>query len=301
MIHVFIVNPIACEPGFAQKLRKTLEQFPKLSSYVFSTRKQGHEKELVELLCRFFDNEELRFYCCGGSGTLRNMLSGFRDMSKAEVTMVPFGSSDFIKVFTDDYSLFRNIRSLIYGEVVYVDYIKTNMGPALNELSFGVPTDSLRLSEEIRSTSLGLRHAPYVLSTLYGAFFSPNRIYDIRVDGFKVDCEKTTTMFFTNGSVIGGKYIVGQNEIVDDGYASFAFIPGKSAFQRIGALNAAIAGDRKKFKSYGKTGLSKKIFARRTNGSAFYVNLDGEIFLTTELKAEVIRQGLKFVIPKIGV
>lgn len=301
MIHVFIVNTAVCETAYAQKLRKALSEFQNLSYYVFSTRKPGHEKELVELLCRFFDNEELRFYCCGGSGTMRNMLEGIKDLSKAEVTMIPFGTSDFLKAFTDDYSHFRDLRAIIYGEVVYVDYIKSNMGIALNEISFGANTDSLRIGENIKNAGVGLKRMPYLISTIYASFLAPNRLFDISTDGYSTAGEKCTFTVFGNGAVIGGRFHIGLNDVVDDGYATFATVMAKTPFHRIGVLRVSATEDKAYIKDCGYIGLSKRIKARRSNGASFFVDMDGEIFPTVELEAEIVRQGLKFVIPKRGV
>ncbi len=301
MIHIFIVNPFVCEAGYAQKLRKELEEFRNLNYYVFSTRRPGHERELTEVLCRFFDNEELRFYCCGGEGTLRNMLCGISDLSRTEVGLIPFGGSDFIKVFTDDQSHFRNLRSMIYGEVVYVDYIKSNLGIALNSISMGADTESLRFGEGLKSVGIGRRRFPFFLSSIHAAFFSIAKPFDITVDNFSVTGEKTTLFFFGNGVTISGKYMVGISGEVDDGYASYAFVSGRNPFQKIKTFNTSLIGDMPEFKKIAKCGLSKKMKARRSNGANFYVEMDGEIFSTGELEAEVIRQGIKFVIPKRGV
>ncbi len=108
-------------------------------------------------------------------------------------------------------------------------------------------------------------------------------------------------MYFGNGSVIGGRFKVGLNEIVDDGFASYAFIGGTNPIQRLLAIRATELMDMNEFRKYAKCGLTKRIRARRSNGAGFTVELDGELFSTTSVEAEIVRQGLKFVIPKRGV
>ncbi len=301
MIHIFIVNPAVCEVGYAQKLRKELESYRNLSYYVFSTRRPGHERELVEVLCRFFDNEELRFYCCGGEGTLRNMLCGISDLSRTEVGLIPFGSSNFLKVFTDDQSHFRNLKSMIYGEVVFVDYIKSNLGLALNSISFGADTESLRFGEGIRSVGLGRHRFPFFLASLHAAFLAISKPFDIVVDNLSIAGEKTTLFFFGNGVTISGKYIVGISGEADDGYASYAFVGARNPFQKLKTFGTSISGNIPEFKKIAKCGLTKKLKARRSNGASFIVEIDGEIINATEIDAQIIRQGIKFVIPKRGV
>ena len=300
MIHVFIVNPIACEMGYAQKLRNTLEQIPNLHYYVFSTRRRGHEKEIVQLICRFFDNEELRFYCCGGSGTMRNMLDGISDISKVELSMIPFGTCDFLKVFTDDMSFFRDVKSLIYGEVVYVDYMSTNLGKALNSVSFGADTDSLRVGEDLRSLGIGRHYINYWIASFYAAFLSPKKSFDLRFENNTMSNTRVTLMYFGNGSVIGGRFHVGLNDIVDDGIGSYCYVKGKAPYARLMALNSAARGDEKKLSKYAQLSTGRFLKARRSNGAAFNVEMDGELFSTVDLDVEIVRQGLKFIIPNRG-
>ncbi|MCR4618866.1 MAG: hypothetical protein K5669_11865 [Lachnospiraceae bacterium] len=301
MIHVFIVNPICCEAEFAGKLRAKLEKIPDLNYYVFSTRREGHEKDLVELILRYFDNEELRFYACGGSGTLRNMLCAFKDMKRAEVAMIPYGSCDFLKVFTDEPGYFRNIDAMIGGEVVYVDYIESNLGVALNSVSFGADTDLLKVGEDLKSLGIGRSHFPYTIASIYASLFATNKSYDIKSDGVNVSSEKVTLMYFGNGSVIGGRFKLGINDIVDDGMGSYFYLKGKALYARFKALRCSARGEVDKLSKWADIGSTKHISARRTNGSSFYVELDGELTTTTELEAHIVRQGLKFVIPKRGV
>ena len=121
MIHIFIVNPYAGEQTFADDLRAKLESIENLNYFVFNTRYAGYEKELVKKAYKIFEGEELRFYCCGGSGTMHNMLQGFDDLSKAEVAFYPCGlTNDYLKVFGKDMERFYDIEELINGEIMEI-------------------------------------------------------------------------------------------------------------------------------------------------------------------------------------
>ncbi len=301
MIHVFIVNPTVCERGLSQKLRNTLASFDNLDYYVFTTRRPGQEKELVELLCHFFDSEDIRFYCCGGSGTMRNMLAGFSDLSHAEVAFLPYGSSDFLKAFTDDQTFFRDIKAMVYGEVIYVDYIRTNLGVALNTASFGVDTETLLVGKKIKDAGFGRKTFPYEMASVFAALMAPNRTYDFWIDDERFEDTKTTLMFFGNGPVLGGMYHFGLDTYVDDGKASYMLLENKSPLERIHILSLAKKRKSKELTAKTRRGKAQKIRCRRSNGALFHVNLDGELLPTYELTADIVHQGLKFVLPKRGV
>ena len=110
MIHIFIVNPYAGKGAFADDLRLKLSRIEGLNYFVFSTRYKGHETELVKEIQDIFENEKLRFYCCGGSGTMRNMLNGFEKLDDAEIAFFPCGlTNDFLKMFDKDEARFHDI------------------------------------------------------------------------------------------------------------------------------------------------------------------------------------------------
>ena len=112
MKHIFVINSHAGKKNFATELRRQLSQIPDFDYYVFNTRKAGEEAELVRQIRQIFDDEKLRFYCCGGSGTFRNMLNGFERFDDMEIAFYPCGiTNDFMKIFGKDMSAFTNIRS----------------------------------------------------------------------------------------------------------------------------------------------------------------------------------------------
>ena len=100
MVHIFIVNPYAGQKTFADDLRSKLEGMKGLNYFVFNTRYAGYEKEVIKKIQHIFEDEKLRFYCCGGSGTMRNMLNGFDNLENVEIAFFPCGlTNDFLKMF----------------------------------------------------------------------------------------------------------------------------------------------------------------------------------------------------------
>lgn len=298
MVHVFIVNPTVCEKDLAQKLRQRLSLVPKLNYYVLSTREAGHESELVELLCHFFDNEDVRFYCCGGSGTLRNMLNGFPNMSRAEITCIPYGTCDFLQNFTGDVSAFKNVEDLIDGKVVDVDYIKTNVGVSLNSVSVGMDSELIKSTNSLRGLTIFGKIMPYILASIYASFISPNHAYDITIDNGPTKHEKITEFFIGNGSVVGGNMWFAPKAKINDGKVDLSIIKNCYSFARIGVIRATTQKKLAEKSSVAEIRQAEKIRVRRDGGTYFTVNMDGELFSTHELVAEVVTKGLRFVVPK---
>ena len=183
MLHIFIINPFAGRKTFADDLRIKLASIKGLDYFVFNTRYAGYETELVKKIQHIFQGEKLRFYCCGGSGTMRNMLNGFDDLSTAEVAFFPCGlTNDFLKMFGENEAKFRNIEELINGDVIEIDYIKTNHGVSLNTLSTGLDSNSVSKMNDFRILRFIGNDVPYTISTLYSIFVSKTLEYEISID-----------------------------------------------------------------------------------------------------------------------
>lgn len=107
MRHIFFINPYAGRNAFAANLRKELSQFDGFEYLILNIGHKGEEAELMEMIQSYFEDEMIRIYCCGGSGTLQNILSCINDFSKFEVAFYPCGmTNDFLKVFDAHLLLF---------------------------------------------------------------------------------------------------------------------------------------------------------------------------------------------------
>lgn len=299
MIHIFIVNPYAGMSSFASNLRSRLAEFSDLKYFVFNTRYAGNERELVSKIINIFEGEKLRFYCCGGSGTMRNMLSGFESYENFELAFFPCGlTNDFLKVFGKDEERFHNIEELIYGDVIEVDYIKTNHGVALNTFSTGVDSISQNKLEEYRILSIFGQNVPYFLSILRAIFTIKTTEYIVEVDGEKYE-GKMDELFFGNGHVLGGKCFFAHQSCVDDGKCIFLAYPSKNIANKIMFLLDTMKDQVDKCYSYAEHGYASKFVIRRKDGQPFTMNYDGELESGNTLyEGEIVRKGLRFVVPK---
>ncbi|MBE6902928.1 MAG: hypothetical protein E7478_10660, partial [Ruminococcaceae bacterium] len=224
MTHIFIINPYAGSKTFADDLRTKLNSIEGLNFFVFNTRYAGYETELVKKIQNIFKGERLRFYCCGGSGTMRNMLNGFDDLSQAEIAFFPCGlTNDFIKMFGKYEPRFHQIEELICGEVIKVDYIKSNHGVSLNTLSTGLDANSVDKMNEYRILRYINSAMPYTLSVLYSIFVSPLQEYEVVLDG-KAFIGKLAEVFIGNGCIFGGNMFFDEHTCVDDGRAIYRLI-----------------------------------------------------------------------------
>ncbi len=297
MIHIFIVNPYAGGGEFAVKLR---EQIPQdIEYYIFTVTNRGGEAGLVRQIRRIYEGEELRIYCCGGSGTFRNAMQGIDDFSKIEMAFIPTGmTNDFLKVFGKDAEQFKDVKALVEGRIVKLDYIKTNHGSALNSLSCGLDTNLMNAVDKNRLASTFGKQLPYILGLFSAVFFSFPQEYVFTAD----DTEyrgKFSEVYVGNGGTIGGFIHFTANPNVTDGKAHFFLVPNRWGFSIVNIARLFNTGKMDCEKQKITHDFAEKFTVRRADGKPFEMNFDGEIEgAFEEWNVEMVNKGLKFVVPK---
>ena len=299
MTHIFIVNPYAGKNNFSDDLRSKLKRIEGLNYFVFNSRYEGYEVEMVKRVRRIFQGEKLRFYCCGGSGTMRNMLNGFDSFDDVEIAFYPCGlTNDFLKVFGEREKLFYNIEELINGEVMDIDYIKSNYGVALNTLSAGLDAYSQSRMEDYRVLTMFSRQLPYSISLLGSVLFSKSTKFNITVDDEEIT-DTFTELCFANGFVLGGGIFYDTGADIQDGKGVYGLTRSNSVIKRIKTFLAMTGADFEKADKEMYRGYSKGITIQKTDGTPFVINHDGELIRdVTKVEAHIVRKGLHFVVPK---
>ena len=77
MKHIFIINPTAGKSDSRQNIYDMADELRHrhgLDVHCILTKKQGHATELAQKLCE--SGEDLRFYACGGDGTVNEVANG---------------------------------------------------------------------------------------------------------------------------------------------------------------------------------------------------------------------------------
>ena len=301
MIHIFIINSHAGKDKFSAELRRHLtEKYAGLNYYIFHTRKVWDERNLMKEVLNLFNNERLRIYCCGGSGTISNAIYGIEDFSNLEFAFYPKGfTNDFLKVFGKDENQFKDIDELIEGKVVNIDYIKTNHGNCLNTFSMGLDSEQVMRMEQFRDSSILGKNFPYAVGFAYAVLFSKTDELEIIIDGKERIVGSCPELFFGNGGVIGGRLWFDDAPNINDGLGRLVI------YKRVGRLRVikVLIGLTRKdtgdddIKRY--DGFASEISIKRRDGLTLRLDFDGELQeAQKEWTAKIIRRGLPFVVPK---
>ena len=299
MIHIFIINNFAGSGTAAQNLREHLSKKDDLRYFVFNTINAGFETTIVRKIFKYFEDEKLRFYCCGGSGTMRNILSGLDDLTNYEVAFYPCGlTNDFLKCFGENSKEFEDIDNLIDGKVIKVDYINTNHGICLNTVSLGLDAKVVESMVRFRPYSIFGSEVPYVLSLIYSIFSSKTREFEITIDG-KKEIINSAEIVFGNGEVLGGNMYISENPKIDDGLGSYFIVEDKQGISQIPYVQYTMKKEFDKMRATSLFGTCQSITIRSLDGKPIYINQDGEFIEGGEFwHAEIVNKGLNFVVPK---
>ena len=140
MKHVFIINPNAGKYDSRQRIydmADALREKHGLDVQCILTKKQGHATELARRLCA--SGEELRFYACGGDGTVNEVANGVIGYDNAAMTVIPVGTgNDFLKNFGGTAPLFADAENLWDGPQFPMDAIDVNGRIALTIACSGI-------------------------------------------------------------------------------------------------------------------------------------------------------------------
>ena len=299
MIHIFIINSNAGSEKFSASLRNHLSNIKNIRYYILHTRKNQRERELVRQVMELFEGEYIRIYSCGGSGTFCNILNGVSDYSNVEFAFYPKGfTNDFLKVFNEDRQYFDDIDNLIDGDVVPIDYIQTNHGVCLNTFSIGLDSVQVKKMDEYRLGSVFGRDVPYIAGLIYAIFSSKPEKFEISIDGEDFSCT-TSQIFFGNGGTIGGSLNFERNPEITDGMAVYSVCNAMNTARMIPCLINLMRKKNEKIASFSRYGHARSITVRRSDGLPFSMDFDGELQPEyREWKAEIVRRGINFVIPK---
>ena len=298
-VHIFLVNSCAGNRQFVSCLRQELARTEGLEYYIFTLKKAGQEREVIQRARELFGSDKLRFYCCGGAGTMRNILNGFESLEKEEIAFYPKGMyNDFVKSFGKEGKRFEDLYELIHGEVVSVDYIRTNHGVALNSISNGLDTTLLKQLNKYRLIYLFGKRIPYLLAFLETICKSRWIPLEIRIDGV-VYSGKCREIIFCNGISIGGGFKVAGSTSVTDGSGNFCVVMDRAVMPFLKHMNRLKRGKLKENTRGFHLGTFRKAKIRRTDGKPLMLNQDGCLIGDfDQWEIEIRQQGLHLVVPK---
>lgn len=215
MKHIFILNPAAGNGKVAKEIHpKIIDACKKkdVDYEIHRTVSLGDARNFTKNRCTQAEGKPIRFYACGGDGTINEVLNGLIGHSNAELAVVPSGTgNDFVRNF-DDWRVFRDVEAQMNGRAAPIDALEyelldltdedkeffeaTSMrtkGYALNMFNLGFDAQAVARAAELKKKPLVSGTMAYILGVLQVL---------VKLKSVKMEVE------FQDGTVINGDYLL---------------------------------------------------------------------------------------------
>ncbi|MBP3323661.1 MAG: diacylglycerol kinase family lipid kinase [Clostridia bacterium] len=303
MRYVFIINPKAGSENYLGKIKGVIEEYFKDREEKYSiieTEYKGHAEEITKAEAEIGD--EVRIYGFGGDGTLLEIARGAANKENAEIGIFPVGSgNDYVKCYGDR-EAFMNFENQLSGESIYVDGINTNNGVALNICSMG-------LDAKVAYNMAGFKKIPFVSGPLAYDFAVVKSLLGKRGEQLKITVKTASgelTMegdylfaLAASGKFYGGGYQGAPLAVTNDGLLDFVLIKNPP-LHKIPKLVGIYKNGKHPESDYIKDYLTyvKGYEMEVKSEKPAICNYDGECDVKTEEKFSLVKNMIRFILPK---
>lgn len=311
MRHVFILNPVAGKGQKALALKEQIHAYfashPEKEYRIYITGYSGAATCLAEKECQ--EGGVVRFYACGGDGTLQEVAVGIPFMAKdVELAVVPCGSgNDFVRVFGGK-ERFSNLEEIIEGVAVSVDAIDSDemVAPGLSESTWR----SLNIASIGLDAAVGYKMQRYkkwpgvngsmaynlaVVDTICHPIGTKMNIEIVLADQSVITREGRYLMAVAaNGQYYGGGYCGAPDAVINDGLLDFVLVKKISRFRIPAVLGKYKAGQHDGIACIEHfRGVVMKVVASKE----VICNVDGQCFKSDDVAFWVKPGAYRLVIP----
>ena len=296
MKHIFVINPAAGQGKALNFIKPKIEEVCakySLDYEIHVTEKQGEGIEYVKN--RAASGEEIRFYACGGDGTLYDVVNGAFGYKNVQVAVIPLGSgNDFIRLFGTKEE-FLVLDDVVNGVPVEFDVIKCGDEIAINQCSMGMDAEVCAMQGKIKKLPLVTGEGAYYIGCLYAIIRKFKNRFTYKIDDDKEITKDCLFCFCGNSRWYGGGFMAAPLALPEDGLLDFVIVEaGVSRIKLTSLLNKYKRGehldwDITSFKR------GKKLVIHSEKPAA--VNVDGETKYVTDASFEIIEKGITHVVP----
>ncbi len=297
MKHIFIINPVAGKGKAVATIEGKINDVCRklgVDYEIYITEAAGAALKYTKK--RASSGEELRFYACGGDGTLYEVVNGAFGFPNAQVAVIPLGSgNDFIRLFgtKEDFLALENV---INGVPTSLDVIKCGEQIAINQCSMGLDAEVCARQANFKKIPFMPGEAAYYAASLYSLMTKVKNKFTISIDDGEPFTQNCLFCLGGNSRWYGGGFKGAPLAIPNDGLLDFIIVESNmSRLKLLTLLNPYKAGEHLDW-DITKFVRGKKITIHCDTPAA--VNVDGECQFVTDSSFEIIENGIVFVVPQ---
>lgn len=300
MKHIFILNPAAGKENAKAALESQLQTHYATVKYeIYETLGRGDAVSYIRNYCNTH-SEPVRFYACGGDGTLNEVVNGAAGFSHASVGCYPCGSgNDFVKYYGGK-EIFLDLSAQLEAEEEEIDLIRVGDRYAVNAAHFGFDSCVAQTMTNVRRKKLIGGKNAYTTGILVGLVKAMRNKCKVTVDGALLNPEGTILLCtLANGQYVGGSFRCAPRSVNNDGLIEVCLVKPVSHLKFVSLMNYYKDGTHlsdPKFENVLTYCRGRKIEVEAPEG--FVYCLDGELITENRFTVEVAHKALRFAVPK---
>lgn len=293
MKHIFIVNPVSGKGKASNAYIPVIEDYIKktgLDAEIYITKASRDGMRYVEEVAK--KGEPVRFYSCGGDGTLYEVINGCYKYKNCQVTSIPLGSgNDFVRLFGKN----TNIDEIVNGVPVELDLILTDGKVAINQCSMGLDAEICAKQPSFKKLPLVSGEMAYNLSMLYCFLGKLKSEFKITIDDNETLEGKFLFCYIGNSRWYGGGWKAAPKAMPNDGLLDIVMVRlDRSRLKLLPLISKYKAGEHLDW-DITEYRRAKKITVESKKIAA--VNVDGECDFVNKREFEIIEKGVTYVVP----
>ena len=299
MKHVFIINPNAGKYDSRQRIydmADALREKHGLDVQCILTKKQGHATELARRLCN--SGEELRFYACGGDGTVNEVANGVIGYDNAAMTVIPVGTgNDFLKNFGGTAPLFADAENLWDGPQFPMDAIDVNGRIALTIACSGIDARVAADVHKYSESPLLDGKTSYIASLAVNFLFKGIASHwTVTLDDEVIE-DDFSLVSVCNGRYYGGGFMPVAEARMDDGVLNTLVVKKVSRVTFAKFVGPYSKGEYSKFPEYAHCS-TPQVIRIHSEKPDIVTCLDGECMTNSDVTIRLSKKKLNFFGPE---
>lgn len=300
MKHIFIVNTVAGSESCLDIVKEGIAKCEEEIDYEIYT--PDSPEDSINFIKNYVENhcdEEVRFYACGGDGTINKVATGIVGFPNASMAVLPFGTgNDYVKYYGSP-EKFKDVCNLIHGKEKIVDIMKVDDKYALNSTHFGLDSVVAKAMNKLRRNILFGKKRAYPFAVVWGFIAGMRNKCIVYADGEQLNNSDILLCTVSNGKYVGGSYFNAPNSLNDDGLLEVCLVKPVPRWKFIGLIKYYVAGthiNNPKFKDIVVYRQAKNVRIEGPEG--FCVSIDGEIYESQHIEIENLERTIRFAVPK---
>lgn len=310
--HIFIINPAAGKGVESKKLADVITDACNAAQVDFQIYRTACAGDAVSFVKKQIDGrvcgEALRFYACGGDGTLSEVVSGAVNreasvkagaLTGVEVGCIPIGTgNDFVRNFSHS-EFFSDVTKQILGDAMEIDCYCCGDGIyGINMINIGFDCEVVVKAAEFKRKRFIPKKLAYIAGILSVLKKNLGKKIRVRTSGGIDEYKEYQLVSAANGGFCGGGFHSAPGRSLDDGKLDVSLIDKVSRTTFIRLVGAYKKG------THLETKLGKRIVRYMHESSVSFefsepanICVDGEIIRRRRIDLSVMPRAVAFVIP----